>query len=135
MRNGFTARLACVLLALPYGGITYARAIVSPAGEPRESLTRRTELERPLSEIRGREPGSVHEAETLRALGNMAVERHDLAAAERYSWDALALFEKLRPNATDVAAMRSTLASIYRRRGDLPMARKLVEQALTTWRA
>ena len=55
-------------------------------------------------------------------------------ARERYSWDALALFEKLRPGETDVAAMRSTLGSIYRRRGDLPMARKLVEQALSTYR-
>lgn len=134
MRPGLLARLTCVLLALPFCGTAYARAIISPAAEPRESQTRRTELERTLTEIRDHEPGSVHEAETLRALGDMAVERHDLAAAERYSWDALALFEKLRPGATDVAAMRSTLGSIYRRRGDLPMARKLVEQALITWR-
>jgi len=134
MRYGFLARLACVLLALPICGAVYARAIISPTAEPRESQTRRIELERTLTEIRDREPGGVHEAETLRALGDMAVERHDLAAAERYSWDALALFEKLRPGATDVAAMRSTLGSIYRRRGDLPMARKLVEQALSTYR-
>jgi CHAT domain-containing protein/tetratricopeptide (TPR) repeat protein len=123
-----------MFLALPLCGAVQARAIISPNAEPRESQTRRTELERALNEIRNREPGSVHEAETLRALGDMAVERHDLAAAERYSWDALALFEKLRPGATDVAAMRSTLGSIYRRRGDLPMARKLVEQALSTYR-
>ena len=108
MRYGL-ARLACVLLALPVCGTSHARAITSPAPEPRESQTRRTVLERTLTEIRDREPGGVHEAETLRALGDMAVERHDLAAAERYSWDALALFEKLRPGAMDVAAMRTTL--------------------------
>jgi CHAT domain-containing protein len=135
MRYGFLTRFACVVLALPICDAAYARAIIAPAVEPRDTVTRRTELERTLTEIRDREPGSVHEAETLRALGDMAVERHDLAAAERYSWDALALFEKLRPGATDVAAMRSTLGSIYRRRGDLPMARKLVEQALSTYRS
>jgi len=135
MRSGVLTRLACVVLALPICDAAFARAIITPAAEPRDAANRRTELERNLTAIRDREPGSVHEAETLRALGDMAVERHDLAAAERYSWDALALFEKLRPGATDVAAMRSTLGSIYRRRGDLPMARKLVEQALTTYRA
>ena len=131
MRNAYLTALVCALLQLAMGSSAVAGAA---SGTDGGDTLRRAELERALSEIRDRERGGVHEAETLRALGDIAVERHDLAAAARYSWNALELYEKLRAGAVDAAEMRSTLGSIYRRRGDLPMARKLVEQALTTYR-
>jgi tetratricopeptide (TPR) repeat protein len=57
-------------------------------------------------------PNSLEVARTLHNLGNVALDRGDLAAAERYLQQALAIYEKLAPNSLQVAGTLNNLGNV-----------------------
>jgi Tfp pilus assembly protein PilF len=65
-------------------------------------------------------------AGTLNNLGNVALDRGDLAAAERYYQQALAIYEKLAPNSLQVADTLHNLGNVALDRGDLARAEQYV---------
>jgi tetratricopeptide (TPR) repeat protein len=69
-------------------------------------------------------------ASTLNNLGNVAYSRGDLARAEQYYQQALAIYEKLAPNSLDVAGTLHNLGNVAYSRGDLARAEQLYQQAL-----
>jgi tetratricopeptide (TPR) repeat protein len=72
-------------------------------------------------------------ASTLNNLGNVAYSRGDLARAEQYYQQALAIFEKLAPNSLDVATTLNNLGNVARNRGDLARAEQYYQQALAIY--
>jgi Tfp pilus assembly protein PilF len=75
-------------------------------------------------------PNSLDVADTLHNLGNVAYSRGDLARAEQYYQQALAIFEKLAPNSLQVAGTLNNLGLVALDRGDLAAAERYLQQAL-----
>jgi CHAT domain-containing protein/Tfp pilus assembly protein PilF len=78
-------------------------------------------------------PNSLQVAGTLHNLGVVAYSRGDLARAEQYYQQALAIYEKLAPNSLEVARTLNNLGNVARDRGDLARAEQLYQQALAIY--
>jgi tetratricopeptide (TPR) repeat protein len=64
----------------------------------------------------------------------VALDRGDLARAEQYYQQALAIEEKLAPNSLDVATTLHNLGNVAYARGDLARAEQYYQQALAIYK-
>jgi CHAT domain-containing protein/Tfp pilus assembly protein PilF len=75
-------------------------------------------------------PGSLAVATTLQGLGNVAMNRSDLAAAAEYHGRSLAIRERLAPGSREEAISVGSLASVAIQRYDLAKAEEGYRRAL-----
>jgi tetratricopeptide (TPR) repeat protein len=75
-------------------------------------------------------PNSLQVAGTLHNLGNVALDRGDLAALRNSIISRRWRYEKLAPNSLEVATTLHNLGNVALDRGDLARAEQLYQQAL-----
>ena len=72
------------------------------------------------------EPGGMQWANSAASLGNLNRRRGDLATAEQYQLQALAIRRKLQPGSLALAGSLNNLGNLHRIRGDLAQAARSI---------